>query len=337
MNEQKSVTILGIETSCDETSAAVVVDGKKELSNVISSQIAIHQRYGGVVPEVASRKHIENILFVIEEALEKAGITLDDLDAIAVTKGPGLVGALLVGVSAAKAIAYARQIPLIGVHHIAGHIHANQLVADLQPPYIGLIVSGGHTELVKVTEQGYEILGQTLDDAVGEAFDKVARVLDLPYPGGPQIDQLAKQGSPVIEFPRAWLEHGSLDFSFSGLKSAVLNYINQARQKQQPINYADVAASFQASVIEVLVTKTEQALAQTGLTQVVVAGGVAANSGLRNTLEQKGKQKGWEVYIPPLIYCTDNAAMIAIAGWFHYQNGERSSLDVAPVSRLAEF
>lgn len=335
ISAEKPVVILGIETSCDETSAAVVVDGLKELSNVISSQIDIHRRFGGVVPEVASRRHIDNILYVIEEALEKANVTLEDLDAIAVTRGPGLVGALLVGVSAAKAIAFAKGIPLIGVHHIAGHIYANQLMTKLEPPYMSLIVSGGHTELVVVKEDGvYEILGQTLDDAVGEAYDKVARTLNLPYPGGPQIDKLAQRGKANINFPRAWLEDGSLDFSFSGLKSAVLNYMNQANQKNLPIVPEDVAASFQAAVVDVLVTKTEQAMQRTGLKKMVVAGGVAANSDLRRAIYEKGNENGWQVHIPPILYCTDNAAMIAAAAYPMYRKQQFSDMTLNATAYL---
>ncbi|OEH85227.1 tRNA (adenosine(37)-N6)-threonylcarbamoyltransferase complex transferase subunit TsaD [Desulfuribacillus stibiiarsenatis] len=332
----KSVTILGIETSCDETSAAVVVNGKKELSNVISSQIDIHKRYGGVVPEVASRRHIDNILPVIEEALDKAGITIEEVDAIAVTKGPGLVGALLVGVSVAKALAFAKQKPLIGVHHIAGHIYANQLVVDLQPPYLSLIISGGHTELVKVTDHGvFEILGQTLDDAVGEAFDKVARTIELPYPGGPHIDRLAQTGQASIEFPKAMLEEGSLDFSFSGLKSAVLNYLNKSRMKNEEVNHADIAASFQKAVVDVIVAKTELAMEKMQLSRLVVAGGVAANSGIRQALLATGQQKGWQVNIPPIHYCTDNAAMIAAAAYYLYEKQEFSDMSLNATASLS--
>lgn len=334
-NRERSIMILGIETSCDETSAAVVVNGTVELSNVISSQIDIHRRFGGVVPEVASRRHIDNILYVIEEALVKAQVTLDDIDAIAVTRGPGLVGALLVGVSAAKAIAFAKGKPLIGVHHIAGHIHANQLVAELKPPYVSLVVSGGHTELIHVQDGGqYHILGQTLDDAVGEAFDKVARTLGLPYPGGPHIDQLAKQGDASIEFPRAWIAGDSLDFSFSGLKSAVLNYLNQARQKNIEVIPANVAASFQKAVIDVIVTKTARAMEQTGLNTLIVAGGVAANSGLRQALNKMGNEKGWQVHIPPILYCTDNAAMIAAAAYPMFLKEQFSDMSLNATASL---
>ncbi|OEF96966.1 tRNA (adenosine(37)-N6)-threonylcarbamoyltransferase complex transferase subunit TsaD [Desulfuribacillus alkaliarsenatis] len=333
--QHNSVTILGIETSCDETSAAVVVNGTEELSNVISSQIEIHRRYGGVVPEVASRRHIENILYVIDEALEKAGKALDDIDAIAVTRGPGLVGALLVGVSAAKAIAFAKNKPLIGVHHIAGHIYANQLITEVQPPYLSLIVSGGHTELVLVKADGqYEILGQTLDDAVGEAFDKVARTLELPYPGGPQIDKLAQQGSTSIDFPRAWLEEGSLNFSFSGLKSAVLNYLNQSKQKGITIAPADVAASFQAAVVDVLVGKTKLAMEHTGMNKLIVAGGVAANSGLRQALQETAKEQDWQLHIPPILYCTDNAAMIAAAAYPLYLKDDFADMSLNATAYL---
>lgn len=334
----KAVLILGVETSCDETSAAVIANGGEVLSNVISSQIDIHRKFGGVVPEVASRRHIENILYVIEEALAKAQVQMDDLDAIAVTRGPGLVGALLVGVSTAKALAYALDKPLIGVHHIAGHISASQLVADIRGPYLSLVVSGGHTELVLVHRDGtYEVLGQTLDDAVGEAFDKVARVLGLPYPGGPEIDRLAKIGQVNIDFPRAWLEEGSLDFSFSGLKSAVLNYINQKRQKDIEIIPADIAASFQRAAVDVLVTKTSQAMEGHGLRTLVVAGGVASNSELRQALEKIGQEKSWQVHIPPGVYCTDNAAMIAAAAYAQYLAGDFADMSLNATASLQLF
>ncbi len=336
LKKMKQIKILGIETSCDETSAAVVVNGSHELSNVVASQIETHKRYGGVVPEIASRQHMDAIIPVIEEALQKAEIGLDELDAIAVTKGPGLVGALLVGIAAAKSIAYAKGIPLIGVHHIAGHICANQLIGELQAPYLSLIVSGGHTELVLVAEQGrYEILGQTLDDAVGEAYDKVARTLGLPYPGGPQIDRLARQGKVTIDFPRARLEQGSLDFSFSGLKSAVLNYLNQAAQKKQTPEPADVAASFQQAVVDVLVEKTTEAMRRTHLSRLVVAGGVAANSGLREALQQQAEREGWELHVPPINYCTDNAAMIAAAAYPLYLKQEFADLSLNATASLS--
>jgi N6-L-threonylcarbamoyladenine synthase len=325
----KPSLILGIETSCDETSAAVVRNGREVLSNVISSQIEIHQKFGGVVPEVASRRHVENITFVIEEALQKAEVSLEDLSAVAVTYGPGLVGALLVGVAAGKAISFANSIPLIGVHHIAGHIYANFLAGGTEPPLVALVVSGGHTELVYMKEHGkFEFLGRTRDDAAGEAYDKVARSLGLPYPGGPLIDKLAHEGDPgAITFPRAWLEEGSLDFSFSGLKSAVINALHNAEQRGDKLEPANVAAAFQESVAEVLVEKTVLAVRQTGVTNVVAAGGVAANKGLRSRLLKRAEEEGFSVMFPPLSLCTDNAAMIAAAahpfyekGWFHDLN-----------------
>jgi N6-L-threonylcarbamoyladenine synthase len=331
----KPVTILGVETSCDETSAAVVQDGTLVLSNVIASQAEIHKRFGGVVPEVASRRHVENITLTIEEALDKAGKRLDEIDAIAVTYGPGLVGALLVGVAAAKAISYARGIPLIGVHHIAGHIYANRLVTEMEFPLIALVVSGGHTELVLMREHGhYEILGQTRDDAAGEAYDKVARALDLPYPGGPHIDRLAHEGEPDVPLPRAWLEPDSYDFSFSGLKSAVLNTLHNASQRGETIEPANLAASFQASVVEVLVEKTIRAAKAYAAKQVLLAGGVAANRGLRTALTGRCEQEGLDLVIPPLSLCTDNAAMIAAAGYIDYQKGNFASLDVNGIAGL---
>lgn len=319
--------ILGIETSCDETSAAVVRDGQEVLSNVIASQVEIHQQFGGVVPEVASRRHVENVMPVVQQALDQANVRLEDLSAVAVTYGPGLVGALLVGVTAAKAIAFAKSIPLIGVHHIAGHIYANFLAGGLQPPLLALVVSGGHTELVYMPEHGqFEFLGRTRDDAAGEAYDKVARSMGLSYPGGPVIDKLAHEGDPAkMVFPRAWLEEGSMDFSFSGLKSAVINALHNAEQRGERLNPADVAAAFQASVLDVLIEKTVLAVRKTGVSSVVVAGGVAANRGLREQLQARARQEGFSVLFPPLSLCTDNAAMIAAAaypmyrkGWFHH-------------------
>lgn len=332
---KKPVIILGIETSCDETSAAIVQDGKVILSNIIASQAEIHKRFGGVVPEVASRRHVENITLTVEEALDKAGVTLEDVSAIAVTYGPGLVGALLVGVAAAKAISFARGIPLIGVHHIAGHIYANRLVTEMEFPLISLVVSGGHTELVYMREHGsYEILGQTRDDAAGEAYDKVARALSLPYPGGPHIDRLAHEGKPTVPMPRVWLSPDSYDFSFSGLKSAVLNTLHNAQQRNETIEPADLAASFQASVVEVLVEKTIRAAKEYQARQVLLAGGVAANRGLRESLTARCEQEGLTLVIPPLSLCTDNAAMIAAAGYVSYVKGEFASLDLNGVPGL---
>ncbi|HEX7065408.1 MAG TPA: tRNA (adenosine(37)-N6)-threonylcarbamoyltransferase complex transferase subunit TsaD [Bacillales bacterium] len=327
MNEEKEMLVLGIETSCDETAAAVVKDGHEILSNVVASQIESHKRFGGVVPEVASRHHVEQITVIIESALEEAGTTLDQIDAIAVTQGPGLVGALLVGVNSAKALAFAHGIPLIAVHHIAGHIYANRLVADLRFPLLSLVVSGGHTELIYMEQHGvYRVIGETRDDAAGEAYDKVARTLNLPYPGGPHIDQLAAQSETSIEFPRAWLEEGSYDFSFSGLKSAVINRLHNAEQRGESLSRGQVAAGFQESVIDVLVTKTVRAAEEYKVRQVLVAGGVAANSGLRRCLEEAFSQSEADLVIPPLKLCTDNAAMIAAAGTVEYQKGKRADL-----------
>jgi len=325
----KDIYILGIETSCDETAAAVVKNGRTLLSNVVASQIESHQRFGGVVPEIASRHHVEQITFVLEETLEQAKVTWDDIDAIAVTEGPGLVGALLVGISTAKALAFAKQKPLVGVHHIAGHIYANRLQKEFEFPLLSLIVSGGHTELILMKEHGhYELLGETLDDAAGEAFDKVARMLKLPYPGGPHIDKLAAKGKATIDFPRAWLDKESYDFSFSGLKSAVNNFLHNSKQRGEEIVKKDVAASFQASVIDVLVEKTYRAALQYNVKQVIVAGGVAANKGLRKSLEQKFAHEDLDLLIPPLYLCTDNAAMIAAAGTIAYERGYRSTWDM---------
>lgn len=325
---KSDLIVLGIETSCDETAASVIKNGTEILSNIIASQIESHKRFGGVVPELASRHHVEQITIVIEEALRKAEINYRDIDAIAVTEGPGLVGALLVGVNAAKAIAFSKNIPLIGVHHIAGHIYANRLIKEMQFPLLSLVVSGGHTELVLMKEQGeFEVIGETRDDAAGEAYDKVARTLNLPYPGGPHIDRLAHEGTPSIDLPRAWLEEGSYDFSFSGLKSAVINTLHNAEQKGLTIDPKDLAASFQASVIDVVVTKTIRAAKEYKVQQVLLSGGVAANKGLRATLEKKFSDiPGIELVIPPLNLCTDNAAMIAAAGSVLFEKGKRSEL-----------
>ena len=330
MSIEKDEYILGIETSCDETAAAIIKNGKEIVANVVTSQIESHKRFGGVVPEIASRHHVEQMTIVLEEVMEQSGLTMDDIDAIAVTEGPGLVGALLVGVNAAKALAFANSKPLVGVHHIAGHIYANQLIADLKFPLLSLVVSGGHTELVYMKEHGsFEVIGETRDDAVGEAYDKVARTLGLPYPGGPHIDRMAHEGEATIDLPRAWLEEGSYDFSFSGLKSAVINTLHNASQKGITIEPTELAASFQQSVIEVLVTKTLAATKEYGVKQVLLAGGVAANKGLRAVLEAEFKElDDVELVIPPLSLCTDNAAMIATVGSVMYRQGKRSSFDM---------
>ena len=326
---KKEHIILGIETSCDETAAAVVKNGTEILSNVVTSQIDIHKQFGGVVPEIASRHHVEQITLVIEAAVEQAEVTWEEIDAIAVTEGPGLVGALLIGINAAKALAFAKNKPLIAVHHIAGHIYANRLQQPFEFPLLALIVSGGHTELVIMKEHGvYELIGETLDDAAGEAFDKVARVLDLAYPGGPHIDKLSKEGSDVLDFPRAWLDEESYDFSFSGLKSSVINYVHNTKQRGDNLLKEDVAASFQASVVDVLTEKTFKAAKAYGVKQVIVAGGVAANSGLRESIMERFESTDIPVHIPPLYLCTDNAAMIAAAGAILYEKEQFASWDL---------
>lgn len=333
----KDVYILAIESSCDETAAAVIKNGRQVCSNVIFSQIELHKLYGGVVPEIASRKHIEKVNQVIREALSEASMQLQDVDAIAVTYGPGLVGALLVGVAEAKAIAYAAKKPLVGVHHIEGHIAANYIEnLDLEPPFLCLVVSGGHTHLVKVVDYDqFEIIGKTRDDAAGEAFDKVARAIGLGYPGGPKIDALAKEGDRnAIVFPRAKVEGNEYDFSFSGLKSSVLNYLNQCEMKQVEVNRADVAASFQYAVIDVLTTHAIHAAKELGIDKLAIAGGVASNSSLRQNLQEACDQEGIRFYHPSPIFCTDNAAMIGVAGYYAYQNGVRHGLDLNAVPNL---
>ncbi len=337
MSEQKDIYILAIESSCDETAASVVKNGRCVLSNVISSQIELHKLYGGVVPEIASRKHIEKINQVIQEALDQAQATLDDLDAIGVTYGPGLVGALLVGVAEAKAISYARKLPLVGVHHIEGHISANYIEnPDLEPPFICLVVSGGHTHLVRVKDYGvYEILGRTRDDAAGEAFDKVARAIGLGYPGGPKIDKLSKEGNPeAISFPRAKIADSPYDFSFSGVKSAVLNYLNSCQMKGESVNRADVAASFQKAVCDVLVEHAMMAMKDIGGDKLAIAGGVASNSTLRAAFAEACEKQGIRFYHPSPILCTDNAAMIGAAAYYEYQKGVRHGLDLNAVPNL---
>jgi len=323
----KDLLILGIESSCDETAVAIIKNGREIIANVVASQIESHKRFGGVVPEIASRHHVEQITIVIEEALAQAKISMEDIDAIAVTEGPGLVGALLIGVNAAKALAFASQKPLVPVHHIAGHIYANRLITEFKFPLLALVVSGGHTELVYMKEHGhFEVIGETRDDAAGEAYDKVARTLNMPYPGGPHIDRLAHEGSPTIDLPRAWLD-GTYDFSFSGLKSAVINTVHNAEQRGETIAPEDLAASFQASVIDVLVTKTEKAVKEYNVKQVLLAGGVAANKGLRSALEKAFSANSQiELVIPPISLCTDNAAMIAAAGSVMFEKGVRADL-----------
>lgn len=333
----KDTLILAIETSCDETAAAVVKNGREVLSNIIYSQIDLHKEYGGVVPEIASRKHIEKINYVIESALTDAKVTLDDITAIGVTYGPGLVGALLVGVAEAKAISFARNIPLVGVHHIEGHISANYIEnKDLEPPFLCLVVSGGHTHLVLVKDYGvYEIIGKTRDDAAGEAFDKVARALGLGYPGGPKIDKLSKEGDKnAVVFPRAQIEGSPYDFSFSGLKSAVLNHLNYCEMKHEEINKADIAASFQEAVIDVLVTKAISAAKDLRINKLALAGGVAANSSLKNAMFAACKANKIDFYHPSPILCTDNAAMIGAAAYYEYVRGVRAGLDLNAVPNL---
>lgn len=334
---KQDVYILAIESSCDETAAAVVKNGREVCSNIISSQISLHTLYGGVVPEIASRKHIEKINQVIEEALKVAGMGLQDMDAIAVTYGPGLVGPLLVGVSAAKAISFASGVPLIGIHHIEGHISANYIDnKELEPPFICLVVSGGHSHLVVVKDYGeYEIIGRTRDDAAGEAYDKVARAIGLGYPGGPKIDKIAKEGNPeAIHFPRAKVDENAYDFSFSGLKSAVLNYMNSCQMKGEEVCCADVAASFQQAVVEVLVEHSMHAIKEYGFHKFAIAGGVASNSSLRTAMELRCKKEGILFYYPTPILCTDNAAMIGAAGYYEFMKGNRSGMDLNAVPNL---
>lgn len=337
MSKDEEILILAIESSCDETAAAVVRNGREVLSNVISSQIDLHTLYGGVVPEIASRKHIEKINQVVEAALEEAHMALEEMTAVAVTYGPGLVGALLVGVAEAKAIAYGAGKPLVGVHHIEGHVSANFIEhPDLEPPFVCLIVSGGHTHLVVVKDYGeFEILGRTRDDAAGEAFDKVARAVGLGYPGGPKVDKTAREGNPeAIRFPRAKVEGAPYDFSFSGLKSAVLNYMNHAKMTGEEICVPDLAASFQAAVVDVLVSHTVDAAKKLGYRKVAMAGGVASNSALRAGMRRACKRAGIELYYPSPVLCTDNGAMIGAAGYYEYMKGARSGWDLNAVPNL---
>ena len=334
---ERDVYILAVESSCDETAAAVVRNGREVLSNVIYTQIALHTEYGGVVPEIASRKHIEKINQVIGQALRDSGKKLNEMTAIAVTYGPGLVGALLVGVSAAKAISFATGIPLVGVHHIEGHISANYIEnKDLEPPFICLVVSGGHSHLVVVKDYGeYEIIGRTRDDAAGEAFDKVARAIGLGYPGGPKIDKVAKEGNPdAIHFPRAKVGDAVYDFRFSGLKSAVLNYLNSCEMKGETICVPDVAASFQKAVVDVLVEHSMDAVQKYGYDKFAIAGGVASNSALRAAFEKACAQRNITFYHPSPVFCTDNAAMIGAAGYYEYCKGVRHGYDLNAVPSL---
>lgn len=323
----EDIYVLGIETSCDETAASIVKNGTDIISNVVASQIESHKRFGGVVPEIASRHHVEQITLVIEEALTRANMTPAQLSAVAVTEGPGLVGALLIGVNAAKAFAFAHQLPIVGVHHIAGHIYANRLEQEMVFPLLALVISGGHTELIHMKEHGdFEVIGETRDDAAGEAYDKVARTLNLPYPGGPHIDRLAHESDNAIQFPRVWLEEGSYDFSFSGLKSSVLNYMHNAAQRGEMVPPEHVAAGFQNSVVEVVTGKTVRAAEQYRVKQVIAAGGVAANRGLRTALSAAFEEKDIPFFIPSLPLCTDNAAMIAAAGTVMFQKGIRGNM-----------
>lgn len=329
--------IMGIETSCDETAAAIVEDGKKIISNVVASQISIHQKYGGVVPEIASRKHVEYIIPVIDKALDESEKKITDLSAIAVTYGPGLIGSLLVGLSVAKAMAYAQNIPLIGINHLEAHIYANFLEhTEIKPPFICLIVSGGHTSLVYIRNfREYKLLGQTKDDAAGEVFDKIAKVLDLGYPGGPITERLAKRGDPSsIKFPRPILNDKSYDFSFSGLKTAVIYYIKELKEENKNIPVSDILASFQQAVIDVLVKKTIKAALNFKTKQIILAGGVAANNSLRREIKEKADLLNIKVFYPSIFLCTDNAAMVASAGYYKFKENNKSSLNIDAVSRL---
>ena len=331
----KDINVLAIESSCDETSCAIVKNGRWVISNIISSQIDIHKRFGGVVPEVASRMHLEAINNIVDQALKDAKMSLEDVDVIAVTKGPGLVGALLVGISEAKALSYVTKKPLVGVNHMKGHICAAFIThKDLNPPFICLLISGGHTYLVEVKDfNDMKVIGKTMDDACGEAYDKVARSLGMPYPGGPCVEECAKSGNEkAIDFPRVMLEKDSYDFSFSGLKTAVLNYLNSKKQKNEEISKEDVCASFQRAVFDVLISKTKRLMQEKNLDKLVVAGGVSANNTLKNELEKMAKENNYKTYFPKKILCTDNAAMIASSGYFEYLDGTRDdfSLNVLP-------
>lgn len=338
--KDRDITVLAIESSCDETAAAVIRNGREIMSNIVATQIEIHKKFGGVVPEVASRNHVVDINPVIESALSEAGMSLEDIDVIAATYGPGLVGALLVGLSTAKALAYATAKPFVGVNHIQGHIAANYLAfPELEPPFISLIVSGGHTHIVEVKDYNeIEIIGKTRDDAAGEAYDKVARAIGLGYPGGPLVDELAKQGEANIEFPKAMYKEENYDFSFSGIKSAVLNYINSKKMKDEDYSRADIAASFQHSVVDILVHKTVKAVKDRGYGCVVLSGGVSANSALRKVMEERCDQEGLRLYYPPLGLCTDNAAMIGSCAYYRYIEGHTSEmhLNAKPNLKIGE-
>lgn len=336
MKDGRFIT-MGIESSCDETSIALVADGRHVLSDVISSQISIHTKFGGVVPEIASRHHLQNINRVMERALEEADITLDEVDLIGVTNGPGLIGALVIGVAAAKALSFARDIPLVGVNHMHGHVSANYLqYEDLEPPFMALIISGGHTNIVEVTDYNTcTVLGGTRDDAAGEAYDKVARVIGLGYPGGPKMDRAAREGNPdAIHFKRVYLEKGSYDFSFSGIKTQVLNYVNQERQKGREINVPDLAASFQQALLDVIIQKTIAAVQERGEKRVVMAGGVSANSHLREQMQAACDANGIRLYRPDPVLCTDNGAMIAAAAYYKYQKQGPDGLDLDAYANL---
>ena len=320
------IYILGIESSCDETSASIVKNGTEEIATVISSQIDIHKNYGGVVPEIASRHHVKNITIVLEECLEKANMTIDDVDAIAITYGPGLIGSLLIGLEAAKTLSFIYNKPLIPVHHIAGHIYANSLVKELRFPLLAVVVSGGHTEIIEMKKHySFEKLGGTLDDAIGECYDKVARVIGLEYPGGPKLDKLAKEGKDTYKLPIP-LQDDSYNFSFSGLKSSVINLAHNEEQRGEELRKSDLAASFQKVAIESIVSKVKKAIEEKNIKNVIVAGGVAANNGLREKMQEMTEELGVELSIPPMKYCTDNGTMIAAAGYYAYLDGRRSDL-----------
>ena len=332
MQEKKDMYILGIESSCDETSVSIVKNGTEEIATIISSQIDIHKDFGGVVPEIASRHHVKNITMVLEECLEKANMTMEQIDAIAITYGPGLIGSLLIGLEAAKTLAWLYQKPLIPVHHIAGHIYANSLVRPLKFPLLALVVSGGHTELIEMTDHyKFQKLGGTLDDAIGECYDKVARVMNLEYPGGPKLDKLSKEGNPTYKLPIP-LHDDSYNFSFSGLKSAVINLAHNEQQRGEELRQADLAASFQKVAVESVVSKTKKAIEDKNIKYLIVAGVVAANQILRGEIEKLAEEENIEMSVPPMKYCTDNAAMIAAAGYYAYQDGRVADLTLNSTS-----